>query len=93
MLENLFDAKTKVLRSDNGGESASNVFQAYLQTNGIESQTSCGYTTYHNGVAESKKSKRIGGYYITDITYKCSDDVVVRCCPHNCFFRLSQYNF
>lgn len=40
MVENKFDIKIKVLRSDKGGEYTTNVVQNFLRAPGIESQTS-----------------------------------------------------
>ncbi|KAL1215287.1 Retrovirus-related Pol polyprotein from transposon RE1 [Cardamine amara subsp. amara] len=51
---NHFNAKIKVLRSDNGGEYTSNTFKARLANHGILHQTSCPYTPQQNGVAERK---------------------------------------
>ena len=51
---NQYDAKVKILRTDNGGEYMSNVFQEYLRKNGIVHQTTCPYTPQQNGVAERK---------------------------------------
>ena len=49
-----FSSKIKILRSDNGGEYTSHLFQEFLQTNGILSQRSCPSTPQQNGVAERK---------------------------------------
>lgn len=54
MVENSFDAKPKVLGSNNGGEYTSNVFLAHLGPNGIESLTFCAYTPKQNIVVERK---------------------------------------
>jgi transposase InsO family protein len=51
---NQFDAKIKVLRSDNGGEYTSTKFKDHLSKHGIIHQTSCPYTPQQNGVAERK---------------------------------------
>lgn len=51
---NHFNAKIKVLRSDNGGEYTSHTFKAHLANHGILHQTSCPYTPQQNGVAERK---------------------------------------
>ncbi|CAL8994106.1 unnamed protein product [Prunus brigantina] len=49
-----FSAHIKILRSDNGGEYTSHLFQDFLQTHGIISQRSCPSTPQQNGVAERK---------------------------------------
>jgi IS30 family transposase len=49
-----FDAKVKVLRTDNGTEYMESGFQAYLNSHGIIHRTSCVYTNEQNGVAERK---------------------------------------
>ncbi|WZZ65969.1 hypothetical protein YC2023_077339 [Brassica napus] len=51
---NHFNAKMKILRSDNGGEYTSHAFKQYLAQHGITHQTSCPYTPQQNGVAERK---------------------------------------
>ena len=49
-----YNAKIKVLRSDNGGEYVNRVFQSFLQTHGIIHQKTCPYTPEQNGVSERK---------------------------------------
>ena len=49
-----FNAKIKILRTDNGTEYMNRTFDAYLESNGIVHQTSCPYTSAQNGVAERK---------------------------------------
>ena len=51
---NHFNAKIKILRSDNGGEYTSLAFKQHLNKHGIIHQTSCPYTPQQNGVAERK---------------------------------------
>ena len=53
-VSNHFNAKLKILRSDNGGEYTSQAFKQYLAQHGIIQQTSCPYTPQQNGVAERK---------------------------------------
>lgn len=53
-IQTQFSANIKILRSDNGGEYMSHLFQEFLQTNGIISQRSCPSTPQQNGVAERK---------------------------------------
>jgi hypothetical protein len=49
-----FDAKVKILRTDNGTEYMEGGFRAYLDSHGILHQTSCVYTGEQNGVVERK---------------------------------------
>ncbi|KAG7572488.1 Integrase catalytic core [Arabidopsis suecica] len=51
---NHFDAKIKILRTDNGGEYTSTKFKEHLEKCGILHQTSCPYNPQQNGVAERK---------------------------------------
>ena len=53
-VSNHYNAKVKILRSDNGGEYTSNAFKAHLAKQGVIHQTSCPYTPQQNGVAERK---------------------------------------
>lgn len=52
MVENQYNHKIKILRSDNGGEYESNEFRAYLEASGIIHQTSAAHTPQQNGRAE-----------------------------------------
>ncbi|XP_043717647.1 uncharacterized protein LOC122665558 [Telopea speciosissima] len=54
MVQTQFDAKVKILRSDNGKEYMDGAFRTYLDTYGIIHQTSCVDTPAQNGVAERK---------------------------------------
>ena len=54
LIENQLGKRIKILRTDNGGEYTSNVFEDYLKTLGIIHQTTCPYTPEQNGVAERK---------------------------------------
>ncbi|KAL0447877.1 UNVERIFIED_CONTAM: Retrovirus-related Pol polyprotein from transposon RE2 [Sesamum latifolium] len=49
-----FDAKVKVIRTDNGAEFLSTQCQVLFQNNGILHQRTCSYTPQQNGVAEHK---------------------------------------
>ena len=49
-----YNAKIKILRSDNGGEYVNRVFQSFLKTHGIIHQRTCPYTPEQNGVSERK---------------------------------------
>jgi hypothetical protein len=49
-----FDAKIRILRSDNGTEYVNGEFDAYLSNQGILHQTTCAGTPSQNGVAERK---------------------------------------
>ncbi|KAG7536931.1 Reverse transcriptase RNA-dependent DNA polymerase [Arabidopsis suecica] len=51
---NQFNAKIKILRTDNGGEYTSNKLKDHLEKCGILHQTSCPYNPQQNGVAERK---------------------------------------
>ena len=53
-VENQFDAKIKILRSDNGGEYCSNLFENYLKSSGIIHQKTVPKTPEQNSVAERK---------------------------------------
>ncbi|RVW22830.1 Retrovirus-related Pol polyprotein from transposon TNT 1-94 [Vitis vinifera] len=54
MIETRYNAKVRVLRSDNGGEYQSSDLQKYLEGHDSIHQTSCSYTPQQNGVAEWK---------------------------------------
>ncbi|RVW93163.1 Protochlorophyllide reductase, chloroplastic [Vitis vinifera] len=54
MIETQYNAKVRVLRSDNGGEYQSSDFQKYLEGHDIIHQTTCSNTPQQNGVAERK---------------------------------------
>ncbi|KAK8926133.1 hypothetical protein KSP39_PZI018401 [Platanthera zijinensis] len=52
LVENQFERKVKVLRSDNGGEYCSDAFEQYCTEQGIARQKTTPYTPEQNGVAE-----------------------------------------
>ncbi|RVX02364.1 putative mitochondrial protein [Vitis vinifera] len=54
MIETQYNAKVRVLRSDNGGEYQSSDLQKYLEGHDIIHQTTCSNTSQQNGVAEWK---------------------------------------
>ncbi|RVX05106.1 Retrovirus-related Pol polyprotein from transposon RE1 [Vitis vinifera] len=54
MIESQYNAKVRVLRSDNGGEYQSSDLQKYLEGHDIIHQTTCSNTPQQNGVAERK---------------------------------------
>ncbi|RVW16914.1 Retrovirus-related Pol polyprotein from transposon TNT 1-94 [Vitis vinifera] len=54
MIETQYNAKVRVLRSDNGGEYQSSDLQKYLEGHGIIHQTTCSNTPQQNGVVERK---------------------------------------
>ncbi|WVZ55981.1 hypothetical protein U9M48_006573 [Paspalum notatum var. saurae] len=54
LIANQFNAKVRILRTDNGKEYVNNDFEAYLSDNGIIHQTTCPNTPPQNGVAERK---------------------------------------
>lgn len=53
-VKNQFSTTIKSLRSDDGGEYTSKVFESYLALNGIFHQISCAYTPKQNGLVERK---------------------------------------
>lgn len=53
-VENIFSAKIKTLRTDEGGEFVNHSLTSFLHSNGIIHQKSCAYTPEKNGVAERK---------------------------------------
>ena len=54
LIGNQYDARVKVLRTDNGTEYVNNEFESYLSAQGILHQTTCPDTPPQNGVAERK---------------------------------------
>ncbi|KAJ9682154.1 hypothetical protein PVL29_018172 [Vitis rotundifolia] len=54
MIETQYNAKVRVLRSDNGGEYQNSDLQKYLEGHGIIHQTTYSNTPQQNGVAETK---------------------------------------
>ncbi|RVX16606.1 Retrovirus-related Pol polyprotein from transposon TNT 1-94 [Vitis vinifera] len=54
MIETQYNAKVRVLHSNNGGEYQSSDLQKYLEGHGIIHQTTCSNTPQQNGVAERK---------------------------------------
>ena len=54
LVKNETNLKIKCLRSDNGGEFTSKVFQQYCDENGIKRKFSTTTTPQQNGVAERK---------------------------------------
>ena len=52
MTENITKNHVKILRSDNGGENTSKLFDAYLKEKGIIHQTTAPNNTSQNGTAE-----------------------------------------
>ncbi|RVW77383.1 Retrovirus-related Pol polyprotein from transposon TNT 1-94 [Vitis vinifera] len=54
MIETQYNAKVRVLRSDNSGEYQSSDLQMYLEGHNIIHQTTCSNTPQQNGVAERK---------------------------------------
>ena len=55
LVGNQYDARVKVLRTDNGTEYVNNEFGNFLSAHGILHQTTCHDTPPQNGVAEKKK--------------------------------------
>ena len=60
LVENQTGKKIKVLRSDNGGEYTSHVFDEYCRQEGIKRQLIVPYTPQQNGVAERKNCSIVG---------------------------------
>ena len=52
LVENLYEKKIKIFRTDNGGEYSSNEFESYLQEAGIRHEKTIPKTPEQNGVAE-----------------------------------------
>ncbi|CAA7028594.1 unnamed protein product [Microthlaspi erraticum] len=81
---NHYNAKVKVLRSDNGGEYTSHAFKQFLSTHGIIHQTSCPYTPQKNGVAERKNRHLMevarSIMFHTNVPKKFWRDAVVSAC-------------
>nr|CAN71679.1 hypothetical protein VITISV_015841 [Vitis vinifera] len=69
MIETQYNAKVRVLRSDNGGEYQSSDLQKYLEGHGIIHQTTCFNTPQQNGIAERKNQHLLEGEAITFAAY------------------------
>jgi transposase InsO family protein len=54
LVENQYDARIKLLRTDNGTKYVNNEFQNYLSAQGILHQTTCPDTPPQNGIAKRK---------------------------------------
>ena len=54
LVENQYDKKIKILRTDNGGEYTSNELETYLQIEEIRHKKTIPKTPEQNGVAERK---------------------------------------
>jgi transposase InsO family protein len=54
LIENLFERKIKILRSDNGGEYTSKEFVSFCRDVGIKRELTTPYNPQQNGVAEKK---------------------------------------
>ena len=54
LVENIFEKKIKILRSDNGGEFTSNEFNDFCKEVGIKRELTIPYNPQQNGVAEGK---------------------------------------
>ena len=52
LVENMYDKKIKVFRTDNGGEYTSAEFESYLREEGIRHEKTCPKTPGQNGVVE-----------------------------------------
>ncbi|RVW96559.1 Retrovirus-related Pol polyprotein from transposon TNT 1-94 [Vitis vinifera] len=71
MIETQYNAKVRVLRSDNGGEYQSSDLQKYLEGHDIIHQTTCSNTPQKNGVAERKNRHLLE---ILDYDYHISEE-------------------
>ncbi|RVW42232.1 Retrovirus-related Pol polyprotein from transposon RE1 [Vitis vinifera] len=67
MIKTQYNAKVRVLCSDNGGEYQSSDLQKYLEGHGIIHQTTCFNTPQQNGVAERKNRHLLEGEYHKEI--------------------------
>ncbi|RVW82938.1 Retrovirus-related Pol polyprotein from transposon RE2 [Vitis vinifera] len=67
MFETQYNAKVRVLRSDNGGEYQSSDLQKYLEGHDIIHQTTCSNTPQQNGVAERKNRHLLEEEYHKEI--------------------------
>ena len=54
LVENLFEKKIKIFRSDNGGEFIAGEFKAFYKEVGIKRDFSTPYNPQQNGVVERK---------------------------------------
>ena len=54
MIENQFQTKMSILRSDNGIEYFNTILESFLQEKGILHQSTCTDTPKHNGIVERK---------------------------------------
>ena len=54
LVENIFEIKIKILRSDNGGEYTSKEFVNFCKDVGIKRELTTHYNPQQNGVAEKK---------------------------------------
>ena len=54
LVENLFEKKINILRSDNGGEFTSNEFNEFCKEVGIKRELTIPYNPQQNGVVEKK---------------------------------------
>jgi len=52
LMENRFEKKIKILRSDNGGEYISKEFEIFLKNSGIQNKFTVSYNPHQNGIAE-----------------------------------------
>ena len=60
VFERLWEFKTLVLRTDNGGEYTSNEFMEYCSAEGIKKEHTVPHTPHQNGVAEQKNKTMVG---------------------------------
>ena len=77
LVANQFNARVRVLRTDNGTEYMNNEFRSYLSDQRIIHQTTCPGTPPQNGVAE-KESSFIGGSKVSHVSDECTQVFVER---------------
>jgi transposase InsO family protein len=71
--QNKFDAKVKLIRSDNDSEFKNPQVEDYINQEGIKHEFSATYTTQQNGVAERKNRTLIESTRTMFDEYKTSD--------------------
>ena len=60
LIDNLFERKIKILRSDNGGEYTSKEFVSFCKDVGIKRELTTPYNPQQNGVAKWKNKNHTG---------------------------------
>jgi transposase InsO family protein len=70
LVENQFDRKIKIFRSNGGGEFTSTAFKKFLGDNGIHHQITYPYTPKQNGIVE-RKYRHIIETSLALLNYSC----------------------